>query len=552
MTSTAPLDVDTGSRVGGRGGDGPLARISTALAYALLCAILTLLFVGLWAANTSLLTTGTVLGLTALVCLTGAILFIQDSGEAAMIKGGNNTKSEMAEEVTIEVLGGGTPSSLKVKVMLISLALLAAIFCIMAIVFIVGASREFTTYVPDQVLAALSSLTGAIMCLLVARGVCQTKIATVIPLAESTTCWTSCCVCCGLPSLIICAIIVMWSNTMDVVTMGIVPPGVLIRSDMGDPTLHLFCDGVRNSSLPTIVFLHGYGGSSRDAHGVRTDPRFTASGLRLCSLDRPGYGWSEGYSPLAHDKRHFGKIAEITLDVLIKQEITGDLVIMFHSLGGYHALALSAAIARQGFKDRPKPPRWRVRGMVAVDAMTPSWFAFDKPRPTDQCNVNVEPVSTGWFWPAVRVVTPTGLPRIVYATGFGGFSDSVSLYGKLADTMLNLNMRRKYTDSRLVESARWEMNCGYAIEGQKVLQEAAAGEFVALEVLVAIHGLNLTEFGAIASNSTAVKVQRIDLTGKFSGSVSQHEALMLSEEASREWVTPAVLRVARAVVETGG
>ena len=334
---------------------------------------------------------------------------------------------------------------------------------------------------------------------------------------------------------------------MDVQTMGIAPPGVLVpASARDDPTLHLFCSspiGGHNASLPTIVFLHGYGGSSRDAHAVRTDPRFTGMGLRICSLDRPGYGWSEGYETIAESDRHFGKIADLTLDVLAAQKVRGDLVLLFHSLGGYHALSLSSAIARRRLQDQPTPPQWRVRGMVAVDAMTPEWFNFDEPRTAKECGATVELAPTGWFWPAVRVVTPTGLPRLVYATGFGGFSDSVGLYGSLANTMLNLNMRRKYIDSRLTESARWGVNCGYALEGQKVLQAAASNEYVALEVLVVIHGLNLTEFGAIASNGTSVNISLIDLTGQYPTSVSQHEAVMLAERACREHVVPAVLRV---------
>ena len=40
----------------------------------------------------------------------------------------------------------------------------------------------------------------------------------------------------------------------------------------------------------------------------------------------------------------FKHAADLTLDVLAAEKITGDLVLMFHSLGGYHALSLAAAI----------------------------------------------------------------------------------------------------------------------------------------------------------------------------------------------------------------
>jgi pimeloyl-ACP methyl ester carboxylesterase len=525
VVAAAALDVDVATSAGSSSHRGDRRRLYTAPVCAAPCVLLSLLFVVLWGANTSLLTTGTVLGLAALVTLAGAMMFLE-----------NKTTTT-----------GKTTSAAGGKIVLAWLGSLAALFGCMAIVFLVGAGREWRTYIADQTLAALSSLVGAIVCAVVAHGLRLRKKATT---AVATRCWASCCACCGLPVLIICVIVVLWSNAMDVQTMALAPPGVLVPArSSDDPTLHLFCsDAGHNASLPTIVFLHGYGGSSRDAHAVRTDPRFTASGLRLCSLDRPGYGWSEGYATIAQADRHFGKIADLTLDVLAAQGIAGDLVLMFHSLGGYHALSLSAAISKRRLRDQPEPPQWRVRGMVAVDAMTPGWFDYEVPRTASECGTAVALAPTGWFWPAVRVVTPTGLPRLVYATGFGGFSDSVGLYGGLANTMLNLNMRRKYIDSRLTESARWGLNCGYALKGQNVLQAAAANEYVALEVLVVIHGLNLTEFGAIASNSTAVNVSRIDLTGQYSTSVSQHEALMLAERASREYVVPAVLRVVRAVV----
>ena len=95
------------------------------------------------------------------------------------------------------------------------------------------------------------------------------------------------------------------------------------------------------------------------------------------------------------------------------------------------------------------------------------------------------------------------------------------------------------------------INCGYAKNGQETLKQQPRGAYVRLEVLVAINGINITQFSQIASNSTNVNVELIDLSEEYSKEVSQHQALMLSQKASTDYVVPAVLRILESVALQG-
>ena len=168
-----------------------------------------------------------------------------------------------------------------------------------------------------------------------------------------------------------------------------------------------------------------------DAQSVRDNPTYNEHGIRFCSIDRPGYGWSEGY--FNNNPDNFNDVAKLTLQVLQKEEITGDLILNFHSLGAYHALALSAEILKLNQKETEKSTKlWKIRGMVAVDAMVPEWYNYDKKRETTHCSTTA-PLTDGndtGFWKLIRTVVPSGGPRLLYATGFMGFSDQVNLYPK--------------------------------------------------------------------------------------------------------------------------
>lgn len=81
---------------------------------------------------------------------------------------------------------------------------------------------------------------------------------------------------------------------------------------------------------------------------VRRHPDVQAAGLRFCSLDRPGYGFSRADpAPLAD--QHFGRVAKLTAGVLEAQGVEGNLILVYHSLGGYHALVCLLSRASDGW-----------------------------------------------------------------------------------------------------------------------------------------------------------------------------------------------------------
>jgi len=90
-----------------------------------------------------------------------------------------------------------------------------------------------------------------------------------------------------------------------------------------------------------VLFLHGFTGSANDGLRVRRDIQLRATRVRFCALDRPGNGYSEGYSTEGPEQLHFGQIAEATEAVLRAFGINGDLILMFHSLGSYWGMALA-------------------------------------------------------------------------------------------------------------------------------------------------------------------------------------------------------------------
>ena len=513
-----------------------------------------LIFVILWSVNTTLLTTGMFLCLLSLTLLAAALMFIDmdmdiSANQSYVRKdnGSNNNNASSGSNATGQNSCCGRTVTLHWFAIIWNV-ILSLIFAISTVVMCVGAAREWRLYMVDFILASIVSLVASFACVIVIRGVISSW-NTSNPRMQTTGCWTCCCALCGMPMVVLCTLVVLWNTTMDVHTMGFAVPGVLVSTSNGDgPTLHLYCtDGDSyNSSLPTVLFLHGYGGSSLDAESVRKSSNFVASGARMCSIDRPGNGWSEGYLIQDENSRHFGKIAQLTLEVLQKEKITGDLVLMFHSLGAYHALALAAEISQE------KDDLWKVRGMLAVDAMVPNWSTFEKRRESCSTKAALENSYWTWFWSAVRTVAPSGLPRMIYVTGYGGYFNSMNLYPtQYTNILLNLNMRRKYFDTRVVEGRRMGINCGYAKNGQETLKQQPRGAYVRLEVLVAINGINITQFSQIASNSTNVNVELIDLSEEYSKEVSQHQALMLSQKASTDYVVPAVLRILESVALQG-
>jgi pimeloyl-ACP methyl ester carboxylesterase len=129
------------------------------------------------------------------------------------------------------------------------------------------------------------------------------------------------------------------------------PPGRLVTVDGQER--HLFCTG---TGTPTVILEEGAGGASPNWVWIQ---RTVAAAARICSYDRPGYGWSDP-SDTPRDAETVGR----ELDALLKSAgEKGPFIVVGHSLGGAYARMFAAQ------------QRDNVVGLVLVDATSPSAIA---------------------------------------------------------------------------------------------------------------------------------------------------------------------------------
>jgi pimeloyl-ACP methyl ester carboxylesterase len=132
---------------------------------------------------------------------------------------------------------------------------------------------------------------------------------------------------------------------------GFPPPGQLVAVD--GHQRHLFCTG---TGTPTVILEEGAGGASLNWVWIQ---RMVAATTRVCSHDRPGYGWSDP-SDTPRDAETVGR----ELDALLKSAgENGPFIVVGHSLGGAYARMFAAQ------------QRDNIVGLVLVDATSPSAFA---------------------------------------------------------------------------------------------------------------------------------------------------------------------------------
>jgi pimeloyl-ACP methyl ester carboxylesterase len=136
-------------------------------------------------------------------------------------------------------------------------------------------------------------------------------------------------------------------------------PGKLV--DVGGYRLHLDCAG---QGTPTVVLIYGMSGSYLDWFWVQPEiAKFT----RVCSYDRPGYGWSE----LSTKPRLASIAADELHTLLVNAGEKPPFILVGHSLGGFDALMYAHKFAGE------------VSGMVLIDAAHPDWnlgFSADERR----------------------------------------------------------------------------------------------------------------------------------------------------------------------------
>lgn len=136
-------------------------------------------------------------------------------------------------------------------------------------------------------------------------------------------------------------------------------PGKFIN--INSHQVHIHCTG---KGLPTVVLEAGLGGTSLEWVMVQ---RLLSRHTRVCSYDRPGYGWSE----LTTAPRDAATIATELRDLLIASGESGPYILAGHSLGG-HIVRLFGS----KFPDS-------VAGLVLVDASHEGMFdLLDKYRKT--------------------------------------------------------------------------------------------------------------------------------------------------------------------------
>lgn len=122
------------------------------------------------------------------------------------------------------------------------------------------------------------------------------------------------------------------------------PPGELY--DVGEYRLHLYCVGEGSS---TVILEAGAGNPALGWYFVQEE---VAGFTRVCSYDRPGFGWSEpASSPLSRDE-----VATTLHQLLEAADLPGPYILVGHSAGGEYIRAF--------YRQYPS----EVLGMVFVDS----------------------------------------------------------------------------------------------------------------------------------------------------------------------------------------
>jgi pimeloyl-ACP methyl ester carboxylesterase len=123
--------------------------------------------------------------------------------------------------------------------------------------------------------------------------------------------------------------------------------GVMV--DVNGHRMHLDC---RGQGGPTVVMDAGLGDSASTWSLVQPE---VAKFTRVCSYDRPGFGWSDPAS-VPRDTRHVAAQLE---DLLQQAHIDGPYLLVGHSFGGYNQLMFQSLHPDQ------------VVGIVLVDSSHP-------------------------------------------------------------------------------------------------------------------------------------------------------------------------------------
>ena len=121
-------------------------------------------------------------------------------------------------------------------------------------------------------------------------------------------------------------------------------PGSMVR--INGSNVHIHCTG---AGRPTVLLEAGLGGNSLEWQPVQ---ELLGKSVRVCSYDRPGYGWSE----LATTARNASTIARELDSLLTARGLPPPYILVGHSFGGH--------IVRLYSSRHPQ----KVAGIILVDA----------------------------------------------------------------------------------------------------------------------------------------------------------------------------------------
>lgn len=169
------------------------------------------------------------------------------------------------------------------------------------------------------------------------------------------------------------------------------PPGQ--RFDVNGLHLHVWCSGPQPVAGPRVVLESGLGAPG--LLWIRVQTALADAGIRVCSYDRPGYGWSDpAGEPWTPEQQ-----ADSLRTLLAAAGEAPPYVLVGHSLGGI--------LIREFAQRHPA----ETAGLVLVDARHEDFFERMPPEylSGDQENLN----RARWL----QVMTPLGMTRLAGTLG---------------------------------------------------------------------------------------------------------------------------------------
>jgi len=234
--------------------------------------------------------------------------------------------------------------------------------------------------------------------------------------------------------------------------------------------MHLFCNG---TGSPTVVHIHGWAGQGYDWGWVR--PKVAAFS-RSCSVDRPGYGWSDPPACLT-----CARTAEAYAD---------DLNALFQAAGlqkDHLMLVLAAEAVLEARVFVNKYPNYNICGIVCVDCVDSNLLpAGDQKNPPPQ------------FWDMWRNVLPSGISGIMAASNT---LPKVKIYQDLPE-----DIHQQYIQNDLKSKFPQTVVMEYESLPTSVQQAESAGTFGSIPFVAITCGLGLNQTGVLNLSTNSLLI----------------------------------------------